>query len=272
MVGVSDDPYLPTPYLRGHPARGVATSATCFRRSTPSGAATLTSCCFRTNPVGHKARSKMAESQARGRMPPNWTSTFPPSALPFQPRPSAGCLSPSEQCLGQQLIVVADQKAATDPARRRPQLTGPTEQQLEQFCVGRAIRAQVEANDLPTLRDPELVDPIEQLERGVSLDRLSVGALEFAILDSMLRKKLLRLFTALSARAVIPPFESIDHVRALPVPPRDAGRIRWGGSRMDDSGVAPGPGPALVSLAGPAPRDQGPRRIRQTRAKRLSDR
>lgn len=93
MVGVSDDPYLPTPYLRGHPARGVATSATCFRRSTPSGAATLTSCCFRTNPVGHKARSKTAESQARGRMPPNWTSTFPPSALPFHPRPLHGALT-----------------------------------------------------------------------------------------------------------------------------------------------------------------------------------
>lgn len=211
MVGVSDDPYFPTPYLRGHPARGVATSATCFRRSTPAGS---------RHP--HFMFFPDESGCAEGSILSGRKSSTGPHAARFGIRLShrdsrlASAVRTrhpgSEERVLQQVFVVPHQQPTTDPARGGPELPRPPEHEVQQLIVLGPVRREIEPEDVPALRDPELVDPLEDGKRLGALDGRCVRAPQGAVLDSMLRKKLLRLFAALSARAVVPPLECLDHI------------------------------------------------------------
>ncbi len=67
---------------------------------------------------------------------------------------------------------------------------------------------QIEVNDPASFGHVETFDPLEDLQRAVAGDRLLRCVLNHAVVDPVLRKKLLRALAALSSGAVIPPIES----------------------------------------------------------------
>lgn len=67
---------------------------------------------------------------------------------------------------------------------------------------------QIEVQDFASLGHMKMLDALEDLQRGRAEDRLLRRVLKRAVVDSVLRKKLLRALAALSSRAVVPPVES----------------------------------------------------------------
>lgn len=116
-----------------------------------------------------------------------------------------------QQRFGEQILVVPDDQPPTDPAGGGPELTGAAEHVPEQLLIRGPRRLEIVPHDLPSLRDPDLVDALEQLEGSVPFNGVGVGALKRPVLDPMLRKKLLRLVAARSARAVVPPVQRVRH-------------------------------------------------------------
>ena len=66
---------------------------------------------------------------------------------------------------------------------------------------------QVEAKDLASSGDMKLLHAVQDVQRGLAKNRLLRCVLSWAVLDSVLSKKLLRAFATLSSGAVVPPVE-----------------------------------------------------------------
>lgn len=118
--------------------------------------------------------------------------------------------SPAEHGL-QKLGVVPDHEGPPDPQARRPKRARPPQHVVQKFVVWWTFVLQIEADNLLPFRHDEFVDAVKLLEGRLPLDLLTGGGADLSIPDGVRLKKLLSLFAACSARAVVPPLQRVFH-------------------------------------------------------------
>lgn len=95
-----------------------------------------------------------------------------------------------------------------------PQVPGRTEQQLGKFVVVEVFPGEIDLDNFLALGDVEVTDTVKQFEGVLAPLTLLRGVELFSGLDCRVRKILLRLPAARSARAVVHPVDSC-HRRLL---------------------------------------------------------
>ena len=122
----------------------------------------------------------------------------------------------SQQLAREDLLVVTHEELRPRSESRSTQLAGPTQKQFQELRVARAVRNEIEVQNLLAFRYEEVGYPLEGGQRRPSFDRIARSALDLTIRNTVLRKKLLRAFATLSARAVVPPGHFVrGHARNL---------------------------------------------------------
>src|ERR1051326_1562850 len=105
-----------------------------------------------------------------------------------------------------------DQRAAL-AERRRAEIPRRPEEEREQLRARQLVALEIEVHHLRALRDVDLLDVLQDVERGVALDRRLLRVGLRGDLHALGRKKLLRLAARGSARAVIAPVDG--HHRSI---------------------------------------------------------
>ena len=105
----------------------------------------------------------------------------------------------------QSLFIETNDQLFSDAQDRCPQRSGSAQHHLRQFIIAGPVFLQVEVQQLLPLADVQLVYSAQECERFVAFV-LRFASVDFLNgLDTVLRKKLLRLSAGRSARAVIAP-------------------------------------------------------------------
>lgn len=108
-------------------------------------------------------------------------------------------------------MVVPHPEARTSAKGRRSKLTGSSEEQAEKFVIAGPRLHQIHVDHTLALCDKQVEHAVQDGERRISRDRLFRRVVNRPSGNVVLRKKLLRVFAALSPTAVVSPLERNCH-------------------------------------------------------------